>query len=770
MEGTEQFDINGMDNAEVERLMHQLRTGLTVSEARDLQERILGRQPTLAELILFGIEGSEHCSYKSSRPYLKLFPTDGPEVIIGAKEDAGIIRVARDNEGNGYAIVLSHESHNHPSQIVPYEGAATGIGGNIRDVCCMGARVVALADDLRFGDIRDTRNKWLLEQVVAGIAGYGNPVGVPNIGGGLQFDPGYNGNCLVTVVTLGAMREADILHSHAPQGADGYDLILVGKPTDNSGFGGASFASFNLSEGEVEANKGAVQEPNAFLGRHLIHATDELVGILREKQLIDKVACKDLGAGGIACASVELADGGGYGAIVDIDAVHTADPTLPPHVILCAETQERYLWVSPREITPLILNHFNDTFALPEVSHNARATVIGSITALPDFVVTAKGETLVHAKASDVTKGFLYHRPVGELPPPPQEPSFPGPLDLQSLWLSMLAHENIASRAMVFNSYDKQVQSLVEIEAGASDAGIIRPFDDIGYPEELKDLGISLTCDQNPRFNTIDPYRGAVLAVLESYANTVASGAQPIAISDCLCYGNPEYPDSMRQFAEGCRGVAHAATVLGLPVIAGNVSLYNESEHGSIPPSPMISMLGRLEHAGKALSMRFKQKNSSILLVGQRKAECGGSIYYSMLGSLGNSLPSPDLDEFKAIGTLIRELAQEACILACHDISEGGLAVAVSEMAMSAQIGCRLTIESELRSDFLLFSETPGFVLEIPDSETAQVLARFEALGIWCRTIGETCTQPVIAFNNIVSIPLESATQAWMSGLREKTT
>ena len=523
MEGTEQFDINGMENAEVERLMQRLRTGLTVSEARDLQERILGRKPTLAELILFGIEGSEHCSYKSSRPYLKLFPTDGPDVIIGAKEDAGIIRVARDNKGNGFAIVLSHESHNHPSQIVPYEGAATGIGGNIRDVCCMGARVVALADDLRFGNISDTRNKWLLEQVVAGIAGYGNPVGVPNIGGGLQFDPGYNGNCLVTVVTLGAIREDDILHSHAPEGADGYDLILVGKPTDNSGFGGASFASFNLSEGEVEANKGAVQEPNAFLGRHLIHATDELVGILREKQLIDKVACKDLGAGGIACASVELADGGGYGAIIDIDAVHTADPTLPPHVILCAETQERYLWVSPRGITPLILNHFNDTFALPEVSHNARATVIGSITALPDFVVTAKGETLVHAKASDVTKGFLYHRPVGELPPLPQEPSFPVPQDLQSLWLSMLAHENIASRAMVFNSYDKQVQALVEIEAGASDAGIIRPFDDIGYPEELKDLGISLTCDQNPRFNTIDPYRGAVLAVLESYANTVAS-------------------------------------------------------------------------------------------------------------------------------------------------------------------------------------------------------------------------------------------------------
>ena len=216
--------------------------------------------------------------------------------------------------------------------------------------------------------------------------------------------------------------------------------------------------------------------------------------------------------------------------------------------------------------------------------------------------------------------------------------------------------------------------------------------------------------------------------------------------------------------------MAHAATVLGLPIIAGNVSLYNESEHGSIPPSPMISMLGRLEHAGKALSMRFKQKKSSLLLVGERKAECGGSIYYSMHGSLGNSLPSPDLDEFKAIGALIRELAQEACILACHDISEGGLAVAVSEMAMATQIGCRLTIESELRSDFLLFSETPGFVLEVPDSEAAQVLARFEALGIWCRTIGETCTQPVIAFNDIVSIPLETATQAWVSGLREKTT
>ncbi len=286
------FDLKELHDGQIKELLNSHQIGLTVAEARKLQFEILGRAPTLTELILFGIEGSEHCSYKSSRPYLKLFTTEGPDVILGAKEDAGVIRVATDQQGTGYAIVMSHESHNHPSQLVPYEGAATGVGGNVRDVCCMGAQVIAQADDLRFGSVDIPKNKWIYEGVVSGIAGYGNPIGVPSIAGGLQFDKGYDDNCLVTVVSLGVVAEDAIIHSYAPKHAAGHDLILVGKPTDNSGFGGASFASFELEADKQEQNKGAVQEPNAFLGRHMIKASNELFKRLKAIDAIDRVASR----------------------------------------------------------------------------------------------------------------------------------------------------------------------------------------------------------------------------------------------------------------------------------------------------------------------------------------------------------------------------------------------------------------------------------------------------------------------------------------------
>lgn len=408
------YDLSDLSSDQIRNLLFEHNIGLTIDEAVKLQKEILKRPPSLAELILFGIEGSEHCSYKSSRPYLKLFKTDGPRVILGAKEDAGVIRVATDNSGKGYVAVMSHESHNHPSQLVPYEGAATGVGGNVRDVCCMGAHVVAQADDLRFGSITKPKNKWLYEGVVSGIAGYGNPIGVPNIGGGLQFDSGYNDNCLVTVVSLGIMEEDELIHSFAPEGADGYDLILVGKPTDNSGFGGASFASFELEEDKREQNKGAVQEPNAFLGRHMLKSSRELVKKLKKSGQIDRVGFKDLGAGGIACASVELADTGGFGAHIQLEKVHIADGDFPAHVVLCAETQERYMWVSPPDLTPVILDHYNREYALSQVSKKAAAVVIGKVTASTDYIVTVNGKQIVNAPAHEVTRGFLYHREVGD--------------------------------------------------------------------------------------------------------------------------------------------------------------------------------------------------------------------------------------------------------------------------------------------------------------------------------------------------------------------
>lgn len=283
--------------------------GLTLAEAIRIEREILKREPTVTELVVFGIEGSEHCSYRSSHQYLKLLPTKAPNVILGPSEDAGIVRIAP-----GWGIVIGHESHNHPSQIVPYEGAATGIGGIVRDVICMGAKVIAVADGLRFGEIKENRSKWIHEGVVRGISGYGNPIGVANLGGDLYYNDSFNDNCLVNVVALGVVKESEIIHSRAPKNAENFNFILVGKPTDNSGFGGASFASLELDEEKKEQNKGAVQEPNAFLKRHLLESTYDLFKTLKEKKFLSKVGFKDLGAGGVICASVELADAGGYGA------------------------------------------------------------------------------------------------------------------------------------------------------------------------------------------------------------------------------------------------------------------------------------------------------------------------------------------------------------------------------------------------------------------------------------------------------------------------
>ncbi len=366
------FDFNQFSKDEIANQLRLFNLRLTVDEALTIQNSFLKRPPTYAECVLWSIQGSEHCSYKSSRKYLNQFNTTAPHVILGPKEDAGIVAVATDNQQRRYGIVVSHESHNHPSQLVPYEGAATGVGGNVRDVCCMGAEVIAVADSLRFGDINRPKTTLIQQGVVQGIAGYANPLGIPNLAGDTYFDEAYNENCLVTIVTLGVVREDHIIHSYAPANAKDYRFILVGKPTDNSGFGGAAFASATLSEEQREQNKGAVQEPNAFLQRHILKANYALFAWLRENKLIERVGFKDLGAGGIACASVELAEAGGYGAEINLDLVPTSMPDLLPAVVLCSETQERFMWVVPADLVDTFLNHYNKRFAFPQICDGAR--------------------------------------------------------------------------------------------------------------------------------------------------------------------------------------------------------------------------------------------------------------------------------------------------------------------------------------------------------------------------------------------------------------
>ncbi|HAT8839461.1 TPA: phosphoribosylformylglycinamidine synthase subunit PurL [Legionella pneumophila subsp. pneumophila] len=774
---TETLDFSSLNRGEIEKLLRDYNLNLSVDEALTIQNEFLKRPPTISECVLWSIQGSEHCSYKSSRIHLKQFNTSGPHVILGAKEDAGIVSVAQDKNGYRYGVIVSHESHNHPSQIVPYEGAATGVGGNVRDVCCMGGEVIAVADSLRFGDIKRARTHWIQEGVVSGIAGYGNPLGIPNIAGDVYYDPAYNENCLVTVVTLGIVREDHIIHSYAPPEAENYVFILVGKPTDNSGFGGASFASTVLEEDSQEKNKGAVQEPNAFLQRHLLKANYSLFQLLREKNLIDRVGFKDLGAGGVACASIELAEAGGsYGAEIDLDKVPTGMPGLMPSVILCSETQERFMWVVPPDLVDTILKHYNETFALPQVSEGACAAVIGKIRTDGLYVVNYKGRELVRAKVPDVTKGIVYNRPHASSQRQNTEPVFLPPDDYNQILLQLLAHENIASKEPIFEMYDKQVQGRTLIQAGWADAGVLQPFNESKYPEEIRKTGIALSLDQNPRYNKIDAYWGAVNAVVESVRNITAVGATPVAITDCLCFGNPEKPEQMREFVDSVRGISDACAAVHLkdypqstlPVIAGNVSLYNESVKGAIPPSPMISCLGTLPDIDFAITFDFKKSDSLLILIGERKDECGGSVYYQLHNQLGSNVPKPDLSLFNREIHAVSSAIQHGLVNAAHDVSEGGVAVALAEMSFKNSLGVAVQINGELSADKLLFGETGGFILEIDKQHKAAFDKLITQYQVPYMVIGHTTEQPVLQMNSVINLPVEEARQAWENGLRER--
>jgi phosphoribosylformylglycinamidine synthase II len=775
-EEQEIFDFTHLTPDGIKALLQKYNLVLTPSEALTIQNTILKRPPTLAELVLWSIQGSEHCSYKSSRKHLKTLVTDGPNVILGAKEDAGIVSVAKDAHGKRYGIVMSHESHNHPSQIVPYEGAATGVGGNVRDVCCMGAEVIATADGLRFGDIKRQKTHWIHSGVVAGIAGYGNPLGVPNLAGDVYYDAGYNENCLVTVVTLGVVHEDDVIHSYAPKNADDYVFILVGKPTDNSGFGGASFASTDLVEEQQEQNKGAVQEPNAFLKRHLLKSNYALFNILKEKRLINKVGFKDLGAGGVACASVEMAEAAGYGAEIELEKVPTSMTQLHPAVILCSETQERFMWVVPPDLVELILNHYNHVFALPQISAGAQAAVVGKIRTDGQYVVKYQGKEIVQAKASAVTQGILYDRPYAPGGKTVAEPHLAEPDDYNAILLKLLAHENIASRAPIYENYDKQVQGRTVIEAGEADAGVMQPFNEDKYPVEIRDVGIALSLDQCPRYNKIDPYWGAVNAVVEAARNVAAVGALPQAVTDCLCFGNPEKPEQMWDFTESVRGIRDACQAIGLkefpgaalPIISGNVSLYNETKGQPIPPSPMISCLGNLPDVRKAITKNLQQPGSLLLLVGERHDECGGSVYYDLFNELGANIPKPNLSSIAAEIQAVAESIQQGLVLAAHDISDGGIAVALAEMSFKHAIGLHVDIPGELTKAQKLFSETGGFILEIAKNKFLEVQKIFARCRVPLIKLGETTHQPLLQILDCVQVTITEAKRAWENGLREK--
>ncbi|MDQ2818286.1 MAG: phosphoribosylformylglycinamidine synthase subunit PurL [Candidatus Eremiobacteraeota bacterium] len=733
----------------------------------------IGRDPTRAEAHAFAIQWSEHCSYKSSRALLGRLPTHSADVIVPVGEDAGVLRLAA-IDGVEYGAAVAHESHNHPSQVVPLEGAATGIGGVLRDVLCMGAEIVASADPLRFGTPEPgSHAAYVAASAVEGIAAYGNAVGVPNIAGDVFFHPSFCDNCLVNVVALGIVRTDRIVHSRVPPDGVGFDLILVGKATDASGFGGAAFASLGLDAANADANKSAVQVPDPFLKNVLMRATYAVLETAFAQGV--SVGLKDLGAGGIMGSTSELCSAGGYGALVDLDAVPQAIKDLPAFVVACAETQERMLWAVPPQFSNVVLETYNERFTLGDISRDARASVIGHVTAAKQYRLRTRGQ-LVADVPIDVLTGSVRSPRVAAPRSPERDEVVPIAVDdVAATLLRVLAHPDVCSRRPLIEHYDTVVRGATVIPSGYADAGVIilkRGFT----------AGIALSVDGNPRYGRLSAKMAASHAVVEAARNVAAVGALPIGLTDCLNYGSPEDPVSYRALIDGIDGLAEAAYALRLgtgddplPFVSGNVSLYNESAGGtSIVPSAIVACIGRVDDIGRVVTMRLTAADNRLLLLGPRTAHLGGSVLAALAQTDAGALPP--LDYREATGTIkaVIDAIRTGLVSAAHDVSDGGLLACVAEMCLGGDgdgaIGAHLFEPYEwapwLAPAPALFGEAGGIVVEVAPENVIGFQAVCEAEGADSIELGMTGGGD-LSVGDSCDVPLARLREAWLSPLRE---
>ncbi|UEC43359.1 MAG: Phosphoribosylformylglycinamidine synthase subunit PurL [Methanothrix sp.] len=768
--------IIGLKDHEVDAALRSAGLGLSVSEARSIAES-LGRDPTIPELFSYDTMWSEHCSYKSSRATLNEFlHTEGPNVVQGPEEDAGIVAI--DDE---WCVVIAHESHNHPSQILPNEGAATGIGGIVRDVNCMGAKVVATADPLRFGDPygKDKNHvRWVAEGVVDGIWQYGNALGVPIIAGDVVFDDSFDSNCLVNVVAVGVVKRGEIIKSRAPAGAGekGYDVIVVGKPTDSSGFGGVTFASEELREEDEEANRGAIQIPDPFLKNVLFKANEALFQLTRQEGIV--IGFKDLGGGGFTCASSEMGASAGYGMDLDLDLLHKASEDLPPEVVACAETQERFMLICPPELTPRALKIYNEDWDLPNVYEGARASVVGKVTTDGRYVTRYRGEVTCNVSIQHLTGGIRYDREERPRVVELEEPEISAPEDLTEILLKILGSPNVSSREHIYRYYDTEVQGNTVIRPGEADAGLIAPVRD-------EKFGIALSVDSNPFYGRISPYWAGATAVAEAMRNVAAVGAYPATLTDCLNFGNPEKPEAFWEFRECVRGLADAAKALWLkgyeetpvPIVSGNVSFYNESPDGAVDPSPIIACVGLIDDVRDAVTMELKRAGDSVYLIGPRFDELGGSEYYRTVhGVTGKNVPIVRFElERNMIYAVIDSIAKKL-VISAHDISNGGLGATAAEMALAGRsdLGLELDLDaagSDLPADRLVFSESSGFLLECREGGEEELEELLKGYGLDIMKIGIVSSSPELVMTckgrTVLLMDLSTAKKGWTAGLSE---
>ncbi len=648
--------------------------GLTGPEYLRIIE-MLGRRPTDAELAIYSVMWSEHCSYKSSRAHLRRFADQAPPsaaLLAGIGQNAGVVDI-----GQGYAVTFKLESHNHPSYVEPFQGAATGVGGIVRDILAMGARPVAVMDALRFGpaDAPDTRR--VLPGVVGGISFYGNCLGLPNIGGELAFDPCYAGNPLVNALCLGVMRHEDLKLAAAT--GPGNKVVLVGARTGPDGIGGASvLASASFGGGAEGAKRPSVQVGDPFMEKLLIECCLELyaAGLV--------LGVQDLGAAGVACATTELAAGGGagIGMRVSLDAVPLRDASLGPAEILMSESQERMMAI----VEPAGLERFMSICAKWDV----QATVIGDVTDTGRLEMTWHGDVVVDIPPRTAAdEGPVYQRPASR--PPGQaalQADDPAALgrpgtgpELREALLAMLGSPDGADKSWVTEQYDRYVRGETVL-AMPQDAGLIRI-------DERTSLGVALAVDGNGRYSLLDPYAGAQLALAEAYRNVAATGARPLAVTNCLNFGSPEDPGVMWQFTEAVRGLADACQTLGVPVTGGNVSFYNQTADAAIHPTPIVGVLGVHDDVRKRLAIGFGRAGRSVVLLGRSEAEFGGSLWARVAHRhLGGRPPAVDLDAERELAVVLAAAAGRGLLDAAHDLSDGGLAVALAECCLAGGHGC----------------------------------------------------------------------------------
>ena len=693
---------------------------LTEAEYR-LAATVLERSPNALELGIIGALWSEHCGYKTSRPLLSRLPTRGSQVLQGPGENAGAVDL-----GEGLACVFKIESHNHPSAIEPYQGAATGVGGILRDVFTMGARPVALLDSLRFGPLDEPRQRWLFEGVVAGIGGYGNCMGVPTVGGEVYFDESYRHNCLVNAMCVGVVERSRLVRAAAA--GPGTPVLLVGADTGRDGIHGATFASVQLDESS-EQRRPAVQVGNPFLEKCLMEACLELVGDPRV------VAVQDLGAAGLTSSAAEIAWRGRCGIEVDVARVARREQGMTPYEVMLSESQERMLIVVRRGEEDAVRAAF--------ARWDLRSDIVGVVTADGRMRVRDGDRVVADLPLEMLVDGVPLRHPPARRPaaidallaadPLPGEEA---PWPASEALLRLLASPNVGSRRPVYRRYDHQVGDDTVVPPGG-DAAVLR----------IKGtrLGLALTTDGNARYGVLDPRRGAAIAVCEAARNLVATGAEPLAVTNCLNFGNPEKAEVFWQLSEAVEGIAEACEALGVPVVSGNVSLYNDTSGVSIDPTPVIGMVGRLADVSRRRTPAVARPGDEISLVGPSGAELGGSEYQRLAtGRVAGPPPALDLDAERRVQAAVREAIDAGLLASAHDCAEGGLAVALTECCLAGSIGAECTLEEaaaagSLASDTaaILFGESQSrFLLSHSTEAAVQLRALMDRHRVPLRRLG----------------------------------